>query len=293
MHPVLAQFGPITLYTYTILIDFGLAVALAALYLRAPAGRAARWLDAGLAAAVGGFFGARLVYVVVHGDFYFPNLDEIFQVWRGGLAWAGAVGGAALFAWLYSLRRREPLAPIVDVLAWPIALLGLFGWGGCLAAGCAYGFEVTPGGWPALLTTTAPDLFGLSVLRFATQAVGVAWSLLALFLLWGVARGPASKWPPGALGAYALGLVALGIFGLSFTRGDPAPMFSGFRLDSVGGALVLLAATFAWAITVLRPPAPTPASARRPAPESPTGPSATTSDPDSPSEASPESLYSP
>ena len=261
MHPVLAQIGPITLYTYTILIDLGLAVALAALYLRAPAGRASRWLDAGLAAAVGGFFGARLVYVVVHGDFYFPNLDEIFQVWRGGLAWTGAVGGAALFAWLYSLRRREPLSPIVDALAWPIALLGLFGWGGCLAAGCAYGFEVAPGQLPALLTTTAPDLFGLSVLRFATQIMGVIWSLLVLLFLWSVHRGIAARWPAGALGAYALALVALGIFASTFTRGDPAPMLSGFRLDSVGSALVLLAATGAWATTVLRPPAPTPAPA--------------------------------
>jgi len=284
VHPVLAQFGPITLYTYTILIDLGLAVALAALYLRAPAGRAARWLDAGLAAAVGGFFGARLVYVVAHGDFYFPNLDEIFQVWRGGLAWAGAVGGAALFAWLYSLRRREPLAPIVDAIAWPIVLLGLFGWGGCLAAGCAYGYEVVPGQLPALLTTTAPDLFGLSVLRFATQLMGIVWSLLSLLFLWSVQRGSATRWPAGALGAYALGLVALGIFGLSFTRGDPAPMLAGFRLDSLGSALVLLSATFAWAITVMRPPAP----ARLQASEPSTSSSAAASDLESPGEASPE-----
>jgi phosphatidylglycerol:prolipoprotein diacylglycerol transferase len=259
---VLAQFGPITLYTYTILIDLGLAVGLAALYWRAPVGRSARWLDAGLAAAVGGFFGARLVYVVAHGDFYFPNLDEIFQVWRGGLAWSGGVAGAALFAWLYSLRRREPLGPIVDALAWPIGLLGLLGWSGCLAGGCAYGYEVTPGQLPTLLTTTAPDLFGLSTLRLATQALGVVWSLVSLLLLWGVARSTARRWPAGALGAYALSLVALGVFALSFTRGDPAPTLGGFRLDTVGSALVLVSATAAWGLTVLRPsPPPAPSIA--------------------------------
>jgi phosphatidylglycerol:prolipoprotein diacylglycerol transferase len=258
---VLARFGSVTLYTYTLLIDLGLVAALAVLYLRAPAGRAARWLDAGLLAAVGGFFGARLVYVVAHGDFYFPNLDEIFQVWRGGLSWAGAAGGAALFAWLYSLRQREPLAPIVDALAWPIALLGLLGWGGCLAAGCAYGYEVQPGILPTFLTTTAPDLFGLSVLRFATQTVGVAWSVLSLIFLWAAARGPGQRWAAGATGAYALALVALGVFGLSFTRGDPAPLLSGIRLDTLGAALVLLGAAAAWALRVLQPPASTPARA--------------------------------
>jgi phosphatidylglycerol:prolipoprotein diacylglycerol transferase len=195
--------------------------------------------------------------VVAHGDFFFPNLDEIFQVWRGGLSWTGAVAGAALFVWLYGLRQRERLAPIMDALAWPIVTLGLLGWGGCLAAGCAYGYEAQPGILPAFLTTTAPDLFGLSVLRFATQSVGVAWSVLTLVFLWAVTRGPSQRWPAGAAGAYALALVALGVFGLSFTRGDPAPLVSGIRLDTIGAALVLVSAAAAWALTVLRPPAPT------------------------------------
>jgi hypothetical protein len=116
--------------------------------------------------------------------------------------------------------------------------------------------------------------------------MGIVWSLLTLLFLWSVQRGPAAKWPPGAHGAYALGLVALGVFGLSFTRGDPAPLLAGFRLDSVGSALVLLAATFAWAITVMRPPAP----AHLQASEPPAGPSAAASDLESPGEASPESL---
>jgi len=254
--PVLAQVGPFTFYTYTVLIDLGLAVALAALYLRAPAGRGPRWLDAGLAAGVGGFIGARLLFIIVNGSFYFPHIDEVLQVWRGGLAWPGAVAGALFGAWVYTQRRREPLAAILDALALPLGLFGLLGWGGCLAAGCAYGVELTPGQLPALLTTTAPDLFGLSVLRFATQAVGLAWSALALLGLWLLARGPARGWRAGALGTLSLSLLALGLFGLSFTRGEPTVYVSGLRIETVGSGLVLIGALLAWLSAVLRPPAP-------------------------------------
>lgn len=255
MHPVLARLGPFTLYTYTLLIDLGLAAALAALYLRAPAGRAARWLDAGLAAIVGGFVGARLLFVVVNGDFYFPHIDEIVQIWRGGLSWPGAVAGALLGAWVYASRARERLVPLLDALALPIALLSLLGWGGCLASGCAYGYEVAPGDLPGWLTTTAPDIFGLSVPRLATQSLGIAWSIAALLLILAAQRGQARRWPEGALGAYALSLVALGAFGLGFTRGDPAPLIAGYRGDLIGSALVLVPATLAWALAILRRPA--------------------------------------
>ncbi len=254
--PVLAQLGPFTFHTYTVLIDLGLAVALAALYWRAPAGRGPRWLDAGLAASVGGFIGARLVFISVNGDFYFPHIDEVLQVWRGGLAWPGAVAGALFGAWVYTQRRREPLPAILDALALPLGLFALLGWGGCLAGGCVYGVEVAPGQLPAWLTTTAPDLFGLSVLRFATQLVGLAWSALALLALWLLARGPARNWRAGALGTLSLTLVALGLFGLSFTRGEPTILVSGLRIETIGSGLVLLGALLAWLLAVLRPAAP-------------------------------------
>lgn len=256
----MARLGPFTFYTFTVLIDLGLLAALATLYWRAPAGRGARWLDAGLAAIVGGFIGARLLFIIVNGDFYFPHIDEVLQVWRGGLAWPGAVAGALFGAWFYTARRREALAPILDALAVPVALLGALGWGGCLAAGCAYGVEVAPGQLPALLTTTAPDLFGLSVPRFATQAVGLAWSVLALAAVWALARGPARRWGAGALGALALSLVAAGLFGLSFVRGEPTLYIGELRIETVGSGLVLAGGLLAWVTLALRPtppPAPT------------------------------------
>ena len=251
MFPTLGQLGPFTFPTYTVLIDLGLAAALAWLYFTAPAGRGARRLDAGLAATVGAFTGARLLYIIVHGDYYLPHLEEILSFWQGGLSWPGAVAGGLLGALWYCRRKHDTLWPLLDAAALPIALLGLLGWSGCLAAGCAYGFEVTPGEWPAWLTTQQPDLFGLTLPRFPTQALGVLWSTRALGGVWRAAQR-AGRWPAGALGALALALVALGMFALSFTRGDPAALVGGTRVDVLGSGLVLALAALAWAMRRFR-----------------------------------------
>jgi len=247
--PVLFSLGSFTFYTYTVLIDLGIAAGLGWLYFRAPEDRRERWLDAGLAAAAGGLAGARLLYALVNGGYYFGHLIEIFEIWKGGLAWPGAVGGGVMGAWVYCRRKREPLAPLLDTLALPIALLGLLGWGGCLAASCAYGFEVTPGQLPAWLALEAPDIYGLAALRFPTQALGLVWSLIALGIVWTMRD---RRWPAGAHGAYALSLVALGAFFLSFTRADPAPIVSRYRLDVIGSAVILVASSGAWAWLVSR-----------------------------------------
>jgi prolipoprotein diacylglyceryltransferase len=183
-----------------------------------------------------------------------------------------------LGAWLYARRRREPLGPVIDALALPFALLSLLAWAGCLAAGAAYGYQVAPGQLPAWFVSQAPDIFGLVMPRFPTQALGVAWSVLALLAIWGTRRGPGARWPSGALGAYVLSLAALGVFLLSFTRGDPAPLMAGYRIDVVGGALVLVAATGAWVLRLTRGTAPpsAPAGDSSPSPEPPAASAATT-----------------
>jgi phosphatidylglycerol:prolipoprotein diacylglycerol transferase len=257
MFPVLFRLGPIAFNTYTVLVDIGLAVALYTLYRTAPEDKRQTWLDAGIAATVGGFIGARLVYAIVNGDYYLTHMVEIFEVWRGGLAWPGAVLGGWLGAALYCSRKREPLGPIIDALALPIGLMGLLSWGGCLAAGCAYGYEVQPGELPAGMVMNAPDLYGLVSPRWPTQVAGMLWSGFTLAAVWGVRR---QRWPAGARGLYALSLTALGAFVLAFTRGDPIPFVNGLRLDVVASAAILLTTSILWAAITTRKPTDTPSS---------------------------------
>lgn len=243
MYPVLFRLGSLSVQTYTALLDLGLAVGLAWLYLGAPKEKAGRWLDAGLAAVFGGLAGARLAYCFANGSYYIEHPEEVLLIWQGGLDWAGAVLGAGLGAGLYCSRAREPLAPIFDLLAWPVALLSLLTWGGCLAAGCAYGAEPAPGQVLVGLAVPAPDLYGVVALRWPTQLLGMVWSGLVLGAM-GLARR--WTWRSGGRGFFALALVALGAFGLSFLRGDPTPPVGGLRLDVLGSGLVLALALAGW-----------------------------------------------
>ncbi len=244
MFPVLFRLGSLSVQTYTALIDLGLAVALAWLFLGAPKAKAGRWLDAGLAATFGGLIGARLVYCFANGGYYIEHPEQVFLIWQGGLDWSGAVLGGVLGAGLYCSRIREPLAPIFDLLAWPLVILSALSWGGSLAAGAAYGAELAPGQGPTWLAVNTPDLYGVMALRWPTQLLGLIWSLLALGALWLARRW---SWRSGARGLYALALVAFGAFGLSFLRGDPDPFAGGLRLETLLSGLVLVFALGGWA----------------------------------------------
>ncbi len=237
MLPVLVQLGPLTLYTYTVLVNLGVVLGLVMLYRRAPADLKGSWVNAGLAAFAGGLIGGRFVYVSVHASYYAGAPFEALAIWAGGLSWPGATLGAVVGAWLYTRWRRQPLWPVVDALAVPIAALGALTWAGCWAASCAYGVEVDPTRFP--LAVTAPDIYGLEVPRWPTQALGLLWSLAALGVVWAIRE---RRWRPGSYGLLALSLVALGAFMLALTRGDPMPAVSGARLDVVGSGLVFLLA---------------------------------------------------
>ena len=98
-------------------------------------------------------------------------------------------------------------------------------------------------------TTLMRILYGLTLPRFPTQLFGLGWSVLALAL---VALTLRRAWRSGARGALALALVALGMFALAFTRGDPAPLIGGARGDIVGSGLVFGLAAAAWVMLKLR-----------------------------------------
>jgi prolipoprotein diacylglyceryltransferase len=88
--------------------------------------------------------------------------------------------------------------------------------------GCAYG-AVGQGFGHAIL----PDLFGLEAPRFATQVVGLAFSLVLFVAVW-LLRG---RWPfPGASFLMYLLIYCGGQFFLEFTRGDEAIYLGPWRL---------------------------------------------------------------
>lgn len=248
MFPTLS-FGPITLSTYTVLIDLGLLGTLAWLWFRAPAhGReSARWLDAGLFAAAGALLGGRLAFAFGNWAYFQNHVGEMFKLWEGGYAWPGAaLGGLAGLFW-FGWFRHEPITPILDELALPALILSALGWIGCVAAGCASGIIVQPGVLPFAIRWE--DSYHVEALRWPSQFIGLGLSLIAFGYLF---SQRSRSWPRGFRFALALTLIAVVGLAVSFVRGDDMPLVGSWRLDVAANAamtvLGLVGLVAAWAL---------------------------------------------
>ena len=189
-------------------------------------------IDAGIIALLAGLLGARVGYVATHWSYFSQRPDEALYFWQGGLSWAAGAFGALVGLGVYVLLSRRSFWRIVDALAIPAAIVASAAWLGCLIDRCAYGFKTAPG----LLTPPAPDMIGNIAPRWPTQALGGLISLIVVGVLYWLSH---LDLRPGLLAALSLSLVALIALALSFTRGDPMPVFAGIRLDGLGSAAIL------------------------------------------------------
>jgi phosphatidylglycerol:prolipoprotein diacylglycerol transferase len=242
MHPTLFTIGKLSIPTYTVLLDLGLILGLALVYLegRRRPGNGPAALDLGLWAVIGGIVGGRIGYVLANWPVFAEDWVRVLRIWEGGLAFHGAFLGGLLVlvfsAWLG--RRGERPASFweqADLLTPGLALGMAFGWAACLLGGCAYGALGEGLGYAVL-----PDLYGVAASRFVTQVAGLAFALALFFGFWLLRR----RWPfPGtAFLMYGLFYFA-GAFFLEATRGDEAIYLGPWRLaQALDLALVLVAA---------------------------------------------------
>ena len=228
MHPILFHLGPVTFYSY------GLMIALGFLSASALAGRRARALgldpasvqNAALIVLLAGLVGGRLGYVIFRWDLYRPNPWEILRLDHGGLVFFGGFSGGLLGVVWAIHRARLPLLRTVDLLIPPMVVAHALGRIGCFLNGCCYGrFTTVP--WGVVFPSE-------SLPRHPTQlyeSVALIGIFLGLKLL--ECRSPR---PGSILLAYGL---AYGVwrFCVEFLRGDTPPIAWGltvFQLISLG-----------------------------------------------------------
>ncbi len=184
------QYGAFTLNSYGLLVLIGFASATAYVLLRAAStGLPLERLPlAALAAAAGGFFGAKLLDAIVEGD-----LSKLAGL-SSGLAWYGGVigGGVAVIASAGPLGL--PVWKLADATAPALALGAGIGRLGCFFAGCCHGVPVPSAEAVPLLTEGALKGQLWQVQGFpwlATSFEGGAASIL------GVPLYPTQLWQSG------------------------------------------------------------------------------------------------
>ena len=141
MYPELFSLGPITVYSYGVLL-----AASYLLGLRLAMSRAKAWgldsnrvLDLGIYIIIAALIGAKLLLLVVDFDQFRRSPGELLSLARsGGVFYGGLITAVAVAFW-YIAKHRLPFWTTCDVFAPGIALGHVTGRLGCLAAGCCYG----------------------------------------------------------------------------------------------------------------------------------------------------------
>ena len=242
MHPILFQFGSITIYAYGffIVLGFVTAVVLAGLKIRKSNIGISfeNIVDLFFYTVLSAFIGARLLFVLINFDAYRQHPMQIFKIWEGGLVFYGGLILAVIVSFGYLRWRRLPIWKLADLIS-PLIALGLsFGRMGCFLAGCCYGSETS---LPWAVVFKNPDSSArLNVPLHPTQLYDAVNGLaLFFFLNWMEKR----KSFEGQIFWLFLFLYSVTRFFIEFYRGDPRGFLFGDLLSTSQGVGVLLAIT--------------------------------------------------
>jgi phosphatidylglycerol:prolipoprotein diacylglycerol transferase len=230
MHPILIEFGKVTLYTYGVLLAaaYLLGLHLARVRARKRGLDANRVLDLGIYIIISALIGAKLLLLVTDFRSFTTNPADLLTLARSGGVFYGGLILAVIVALWYIRRVGLPLWTTCDVFAPGIALGHVVGRFGCLFAGCCWGKPTT---MPWGITFTDP---------FAQANVGTplnqplhptqlyeagAEFLILVLLLWTEPKG--RPFPGRTFWLYML-LYAFSRFIIEFFRDDPRGMVGMF-----------------------------------------------------------------
>ena len=264
MYPRLFELGPITVYTYGVLLAaaylFGLQ--LARVRARARGLDANRILDLGIYIIISALIGAKLLLLITDFRTFSANPRELLTLARSGGVFYGGLILAVVVALVYIRRIGLPLWTTCDVFAPGIALGHVIGRFGCLFAGCCYGKEAHV---PWAITFTDPFAASnvgtpLGVPLHPTQLYEAGAELLILIVLLLTER----KGKPFAGRTFWLYMLlyAISRFIIEFYRGDERGMVGMFSTSQFI-SLLLAPLAIVMLVYLSRVHAPEPKRARR------------------------------
>ena len=265
MYPELFSLGPITVYSYGVLLAISYLVGLWLAMRRARAWGldANRVLDLGIYIIIAALIGAKLLLLVVDFDQFRQSPAELMSLARSGGVFYGGLILAVLVAFWYMHKHRLPLWTTCDVFAPGIALGHVTGRLGCLAAGCCYG---RPTSLPWGITFTNPLAAAnvgtpLGISLHPTQIYEAGAELLILGVLLATERR-GRPFPGRTFWGY-LFLYAVSRYIIEDYRGDPRGTVFGIFSTSQFISLVLAPLSLAMLVWLSKTAPTTPQEMQR------------------------------
>lgn len=206
--------GPITIHGYGLMIAIGILACLFLAVYRAK-GKGLdpeAVLDIAIYGVIGGFVGAKLLYVIVEFDHFMK--DPLSVLGSEGFVVYGGIIAGILVGMLYCKRKKLVFWDYLDLAAPSISIAQGFGRLGCLLAGCCYGRQTDA--WYGI---TFPEgcLAPAGVKLVPTQVISSLGDFLIMTIL--ILYAKRSK-HSGDIGAMYMLLYGIGRFFVEFLRND-------------------------------------------------------------------------
>jgi phosphatidylglycerol:prolipoprotein diacylglycerol transferase len=263
--PRLLELGPLTIYTYGVLLAAAYLVGLKLALVRARSRGLdpARTLDLGIAIIVSALVGAKLMLLIVDFQYFRERPAELLSLVRsGGVFYGGLIGAVGVALW-YMRRHGLPVWTTCDVFAPGIALGHAVGRVGCLMAGCCYGKPTT---LPWGITFTDPFAasnvgtpLGIALHPTQLYEAGAELAILAVLLLT-ERRGRAF---PGRTFWIYMFLYGVSRFIIEMFRGDERGMVFGVLSTSQFISVLIVPISIVMLIWLGRTPQPEPVAGRK------------------------------
>ena len=229
---------------FSLVLGFGALAGLLLTGWRAPQKEMIRYVDAGVFTLFGILLGSRALTVAVNYNYYQTHMSEIYQVWLGGLSGIGALVGGILAGLIIARWWRIPLGVLADALLPLAGTLAITAWMGCWVDRCAYGMQSSA--WWAI---PARDEWGVLTNRIPVQLVGAASILVLIWLLDRASKRLSVQGLRATIGLFGMSAV---VFGLSYLRSDPTPIWNGLRLEAWGAMGLMIFSSVTVVVLLVR-----------------------------------------
>ena len=228
MHPILVQFGPITIRYYGLMYVIAITLGLFILsrevkrkkLMCGASGKLVSTddlLDLLLWMVPAAIIGARIYYVAFQWGYYGSHPLDIVKIWQGGLAIHGGVLGGTLAVYLFSRRKQIRFWVLTDSISLSLILGQAIGRIGNLMNGDAYGIPTTLP-WGIHFPANSPA--GMAYPGQATHPSMIYEMILNLLIFWLLWRLRKRGYKDGFLTSLYFILYSIDRSIVSITRGD-------------------------------------------------------------------------
>jgi len=239
MYPEICTIGPVTVYSYGLMMAIAVVVCSFLMSRDAVKNNIPGEViyDLVFFTVVGGILGARLFYVVLNLPVFLENPIEIIMLHRGGLAFQGGLAAGVLSAFMFIRRKGLPLLKTVDLMAPYLALGHAIGRIGCFLNGCCFGRPVS---WGIYFPVHMDHLH-------PTQLYSSAGLFVIFFILKSI---PKQKLAEGGLLIAALLMTSALRFFVEFFRADHVELWGGLSIFQVVSLAVITASALVYFLVI-------------------------------------------